>query len=150
MNRLGIVIVMGMRNLLRGRRRTLSTLVAIAVGLLGLIFLDGFITYSMDGYREAIIRSGTGHIQIARSPRFFDEGDSNPFPFMLKDEGAVESALRALPETKAVLPSLSFTAVIAAGGKTGTVEVSALPIAEAHTLLSARKLLAGSDLEDGS
>ena len=40
---------MAARNLLRNRRRTVSTLLAIAVGLVGLTFLDGYITYSIRG-----------------------------------------------------------------------------------------------------
>ena len=44
-----LTMVMAARNLLRNRRRTVSTLLAIAVGLVGLTFLDGYITYSMRG-----------------------------------------------------------------------------------------------------
>ena len=85
MDRIKLTISMACRNLLRNRRRTISTLLAIAVGLVGLTFRDGYMTYSMHGLRESVIHNGTGHIQAALSPAYFDEGDGDPMPFMLPD-----------------------------------------------------------------
>ena len=109
---------MALRNLLRNRRRTISTLLAIAVGLLGLILLDGFIGYSMDGFRDSIIRSGTGHIQIATSSASFDDGDGNPLPFLFDDPGRLEAELRGIPGVRDVMPALVFAASVSSGGKT--------------------------------
>ncbi len=142
-------LVMAMRNLVRGGRRTLSTLLAIIVGLLGLTLLDGYITYSMNGLRESVIHSGTGHIQIVKSPAFFDEGDTDPFPFMLDDSSGLEKQIRAMPEVRDVVPSLSFTAVASANGKTSTVMVTALPLDQAASNLGARTIAAGKDLAPG-
>ena len=72
---------MAARNLVRNPGRTLSTLIAITVGLLGLTLLDGFITYSMNGFRDAIIRNGTGHIQVARSASYFRRRRYEPHSF---------------------------------------------------------------------
>ncbi|HTZ50106.1 MAG TPA: hypothetical protein VMF68_00520, partial [Spirochaetia bacterium] len=124
--------LMAARNLLRARRRTLSTLLAIVVGLIGLTLLDGYITYSMNGLREAVVHSGTGHLQVVSSPKFFDEGDTDPFPYMLGNTPAVERELRALPEVADVVPAVSFTAVASAGGRTTTVLVTALSTEQAR------------------
>jgi putative ABC transport system permease protein len=140
---------MALRNLSRNRRRTLSTLLAIAVGLVGLTLLDGYVTYSMDGLREDVIHSGTGHIQVARSPEFFDEGDDDPFPFMLDNEAAVEKELRGMAEVKDVVPALSFLAVLDCGGKNSTVMVTALPVGQAAENLDSRHIAAGADLVPG-
>ena len=142
-------ILMALRNLLRGGRRTVSTLLAISVGLVGLTLLDGYVTYSMAGLRENVIRSGTGHLQIVKSAAFFDEGDTDPFPFMLDDARGIEKELRAMPEVKDVVPGFSFTAVASATGKTSTVMVTALPIAQARANLSDRGIDHGRDLEPG-
>jgi len=143
-------ILMALRNLLRGGRRTVSTLLAITVGLVGLTLLDGYITYSMNGLRETVIHSGTGHLQVVRSPGFFDEGDTDPFPFMLDDARRIETELRAMPEVKDVVPGLSFTAVVSANGKTSTVMVTALPTARASANLSGRSIDRGEDLAPGA
>jgi putative ABC transport system permease protein len=149
MERFKLTIAMACRNLLRNRRRTISTLLAIAVGLVGLTFLDGYMTYSIRGLRETVIHSGTGHIQAALSPAYFDEGDGDPIPFLLPDAKKLEGELRSLPEVKDVVPTLSFTAVISAKGKTSTVQVSALPTAQAKANLEGRSVQSGKDLEPG-
>ena len=64
MNHFLKTILMAARNLLRGGRRTVSTLLAITVGLVGLTLLDGYITYSMNGLKETVIHSETGHLQV--------------------------------------------------------------------------------------
>jgi putative ABC transport system permease protein len=142
-------ILMALRNLLRGGRRTASTLFAISVGLIGLTLLDGYVTYSMRGLRENVIHSGTGHLQVVKSAAFFDEGDTDPFPFMLDNAGAVERELRAMPEVKDVVPGISFTAVASAHGKTSTVMVSALPIERTRANLTDRGIDRGKDLAPG-
>ena len=140
---------MGIRNLWRGGRRTVATLLAISIGLVGLTLLDGYITYSMRGLRENVVHSGTGHLQVVKSPAFFDEGDTDPFPFMLDNTPAVEKELRALPGVKDVVPGLSFTAVASVGGKTSTVMVTALPIDKAAANLTDRDIDRGKDLAPG-
>ena len=142
-------ILMALRNLLRGGRRTVSTLLAISVGLIGLTLLDGYVTYSMNGLRENVIHSGTGHLQVVKSPSFFDEGDTDPFPFMLDNTQGVEQELRTMPEVKDVVTGLSFTAVASANGKTSTVMVTALPSGQASANLSDRGIDHGKDLAPG-
>jgi putative ABC transport system permease protein len=149
MKHFALTLAMAVRNLFRNRRRTISTLLAIAVGIVGLTFLDGYVTYSMRGLGEVVIHSGTGHIQAALSPSYFDEGDDDPIPFMLPDAKKLEAELRSLPEVKDVVPTLSFIAVIAAKGKTSTAQVSALPVAQAKADLDDRNIAAGKDLEPG-
>ncbi|HET6451935.1 MAG TPA: FtsX-like permease family protein [Spirochaetia bacterium] len=142
-------LAMAVRNLLRGGRRTVSTLLAILVGLVGLTLLDGYITYSMNGLRWSVIHSGTGHIQVVKSPAFLDEGDSDPFPFMLDNAGQIQDRLRAMPQVADVVPAVSFTAVASANGKTTTVMVTALPTDKAARYLEARRIEAGKDLAAG-
>ena len=142
-------LAMAVRNLLRGGRRTVSTLLAILVGLVGLTLLDGYITYSMNGLRWSVIHSGTGHIQVVKSPAFLDEGDSDPFPFMLDNARQIQDRLRAMPQVADVVPAVSFTAVASANGKTTTVMVTALPTDKAARYLEARRIEAGKDLAAG-
>jgi putative ABC transport system permease protein len=144
-----VILSMAARNLLRNPGRTLSTLVAITVGLLGLTLLDGFVTFSMNGFRDAIIRSGTGHIQVARSAAYFDAGDTNPIPFMLDNEAGVVSWLRAIPGVADVMPTMAFSAALSDAGKTSFVRVTAYPTLQARQDLSLRSITAGRDLAAG-
>jgi len=140
---------MAARNLVKNRGRTISTLIAITVGLLGLTLLDGFITYSMNGFRDAIIKSGTGHIQVARSAAYFDAGDTNPIPFMLANGKLLEAELRGLPAVKDVMPTMAFSAALSNAGTTSFVRVTAYPTAQARADLSSRSILDGRDLAAG-
>jgi putative ABC transport system permease protein len=140
---------MAFRNLFRSRARTISTLLAIIVGLVGLTLLDGFITYSLHAFRDSIIRSGTGDIQIFRSRQAQDEGDSNPIPFLFGHSEAMEQELRAMSEVEDVMPVLSFSAVVSDGEKTYSVQVSASPIEQSRRDLTKRKIVGGADLVPG-
>jgi putative ABC transport system permease protein len=149
MEHLRVILSMAARNLVRNPGRTLSTLIAITVGLLGLTLLDGFITYSMNGFRDAIIRSVTGHIQVARSGSYFDAGDTNPIPFMLDNERAIDSQLRSIPGVADVMPTLAFSAALSEAGRTSFVRVTAYPTAQARRDLRMRTIAGGRDLAPG-
>jgi len=144
-----VILSMAARNLVRNRGRTLSTLIAITVGLLGLTLLDGFITYSMNGFRDAIIRTGTGHIQVARSASYFDAGDTNPIPFMLDNGTAIEAQLRSVAGVADVMPTMAFSAALSDAGRTSFVRVTAYPTEQARKDLSLRSIAGGRDLAPG-
>jgi len=127
MRQLLCLIPIALRNLGRNRRRTASTLAAIVVGIVGLILLDGYISYSMWGLGETVIHSGTGHFQVATSAAYFDDGDSDPFPYLIPRADSLAAELRRMPEVRDVVPSISFSAVVSLHGKMETVVVHALP-----------------------
>lgn len=147
MKSLLLTLSLALRNLGRHRGRTLSTILAMAVGLTGLAFLDGYVNYSLWGLGETIVHSGAGHLQIAASSAYFDDGDSDPFPFLLPNSKALAKELRRLPEVKAVVPSLTFTAVVTAGTSMETVRAQAFPTAQRQENLSFLALRQGRDLE---
>ena len=47
-----------LRNLARSRRRTAISLAIVAAGTIGLLLTAGFIRFSFDGLREAMIHGG--------------------------------------------------------------------------------------------
>jgi len=57
--------VIALRNLARNRRRTLLSLLIVAAGTVGTLLTTGFIRFSFEGLREAIIHGGIGHIEVA-------------------------------------------------------------------------------------
>ena len=56
--------LIALRNLARNRRRTLLAMLVVAAGSAGLLVTAGFVRYSFDGLREAIIHGGLGHIEV--------------------------------------------------------------------------------------
>ncbi len=141
-------MVMAARNILRNKRRTTLTLMSIIVGLVGVSLLDGFIHYSLWGLRETIIKNGLGHIQVAASQQYFDEGDMDPYPFMLKDYEKISKKLRSIPEVAHVIPVIHSAGVLSFQGHTETVMVSALPSNLSSKLLNFRTIIKGRDITD--
>lgn len=147
MKALLLSLSLALRNLGRHRGRTLSTVLSMAIGLTGLAFLDGYVNYSLWGLGETVVHSGAGHLQVATSPAYFDEGDSDPFPFLFENSQKLAKELRRLPEVNDVVFSLAFTAVVAAGSTMETVRAQGFPTAQRLEHLSFLTLKSGRDLE---
>jgi len=120
-------IAMAWRNLFRQKRRTLITLSALVIGLCGVVIFQGYIGSLMCGFRDSTIRSGIGHLQIAASSGYFEDGEFNPFSFQIKDAGALLAGLEKQPEVQAAFPSTGFTAVAGMGEKSVTLLMKGYP-----------------------
>jgi len=120
-------IVMAWRNLLRQKRRTLITLSALIVGLCGVVVFQGYITSLMRSFRDRTIHAGIGHLQIARSSGYFEDGEFNPYAYALKDSEKLLAGLSEQPGVLAAFPSTGFTSIAGKGDKSVTLLVKAYP-----------------------
>ncbi len=59
-----LAIKLAIRNILRHRRRSMMTMLAIITGVMGIIIFGGFTEANYSGLRESVIRSQYGHMQI--------------------------------------------------------------------------------------
>ncbi len=101
---------LAIRNLLRNRRRSMSTLIALAIGLTAILLFNGFkanLTYTG---LTAFVRSG-GHLQIQHRD-YFIYGSGNPTAYGIEDYGRVVDTIRNDPVLKplisVVTPMLRF------------------------------------------
>ncbi len=120
--------VMAWRNLFRQKRRTLIALSALIVGLCGVVVFQGYITSMMGRLRDSTIRGGLGHLQIARSPGYFADGEFNPYAYALADSDTLLAGLARQPEVLAAFPSTGFTSLAGMGEKSVTLLVKAYPV----------------------
>ncbi len=58
------------RNLVLNRRRTLMALTLVAFSSISILLSGGFVSFSYSALADGMIRSGTGHVQVAR-PHYF-------------------------------------------------------------------------------
>lgn len=105
------------RNVLRNRRRSAIAVGAVAFGITALILANGFIEWIFLDFRESIIKSQLGHVQIVR-PGYHDVGKANPYAFLLPDTIPELETTSEPRQIKAVVPRLSFSGLISHGEAT--------------------------------
>ena len=120
-------VVMAWRNLLRQKRRTLITLSALIIGLCGVVIFQGYISSLMRSFRDSTIRAGIGHVQVAGSPQYFEDGEFNPYAYAVKDPDKVVAGLSGEPGVLAAFPSTGFTSIAGKGEKSLTLLVKGYP-----------------------
>jgi putative ABC transport system permease protein len=122
-----MTLSLAVRNVFRNRRRSLHTLLAIVVGIAALVVFQGFIADQMRGFRESVIKSGIGHLQVAAKAAYFSDGEFNPGAYQIADADALARKIAALPEVKELIPVTGLTALAAYGDKTITLLVKGYP-----------------------
>ena len=61
---MGLMLKMAYANLWRRRSRTIVVIVMIAMGIAGLMFMQGFYDGMLEGMKDAMIRTGSGHVMV--------------------------------------------------------------------------------------
>jgi putative ABC transport system permease protein len=105
---------LALRNLARERKRTLISLAAIVVGVVGYLLAGGFIDWIFWAIRESAIDNGLGHIQISASG-YRDAGQADPGAYMLPANGPQKDAIARLPGVVAVSPRLMISGLVSHG-----------------------------------
>jgi putative ABC transport system permease protein len=101
----------GLRNVLRQRRRSLVALLAISLGEVAMILAGGFIEWNLWFGRESTIHSQLGHIRVFR-PGFLASGAADPSRYLLPDAAPERAAIESTPHVTAVAPRLQFSGLI--------------------------------------
>ena len=99
------------RDLGRNRRRSLLTLLAVALGLALLMVMNGFIAGIMDDSLQNSIRLRTGHVQM-RAGSYQEETLSLQAKDLLADPDGLAARANALPEVQAAAPILWASAIL--------------------------------------
>ncbi len=114
LERLATFLGLAARNVARHRLRTGLTLAAIGFGVSGLVLTGGFVQDIYIQLGEAIIRSQTGHVQVARKG-FFTYGSQAPEKYLIEDAAGVAQRLAAQPGAAQVMGRLYFSALLGNG-----------------------------------
>lgn len=103
--------VIAYRDLIRNRRRTFFTLLAVALGLALLIVVNGFIAGVVEDSLQNGIRLQTGHVQL-RAESYTDGKHSLQWADLLDQPDARVAQAAALPEVRAAGPVLWADAIM--------------------------------------
>ncbi len=99
------------RNVLRHRARTALVVGAVAFGVAGLILAGGFVQDIFIQLGEALIRSQTGHLQLARKG-FFEHGTRFPEKYLIPKPDEVADQAAATVRAEAVMARLAFSGLL--------------------------------------
>ena len=134
------------KNVLRNRRRSATTVLIAAVGTASLLVGGGFVEYIYALLRR-IAATDSGHVVLAHRDYFAMEEDA-PMQHGLDDASSAKARLEADPRVSAALPRLQFSGLISNGDKSavfiGTGVDAAGEVRVRGSLLW--KVLAGSAL----
>lgn len=108
---LGKLWIIGYRDLLRNRRRSFFSLLAVALGLALLMIFNGFITGVFDDALENNIRLQTGHLQL-RAPSYSEEKLSLLWADLLDNQEELVAQAEAQPEVQVATPVLWATGIL--------------------------------------
>ena len=101
---------LAMRNLLRNRRRSLTTLLAMGIGLVAILVFGGYKSNVIYGIETGVTQH-SGHLQIQRMG-YFSEGGDNPTSYGIANYQRLIDTIRKdpvlAPMLAVVTPSLSL------------------------------------------
>jgi len=102
---------LAIRNVLRHKARTGMTLLAIVAGVVGLILSGGFVQDIFKQLGEVLIRSQSGHIQIAREG-YHERGARSPEKFLIEAPDPLREKIRQSPLVADVMGRLYFSGML--------------------------------------
>ena len=109
--------VIAYRDLGRNRRRTILTMVGVALGLMLMIVMSGYLAGVLEGSLQSNIRLNTGHVQV-RATSYEIEKLSLLWGDLVENVPGLLAQINAMPEVEAAAP------VLWASGVLGTIQES--------------------------
>jgi ABC-type lipoprotein release transport system permease subunit len=120
------------RDLGRNRRRSVLTLVAVALGLALLIVISGLLEGATQGSLENSIRLQTGHVQV-RGESYDEDKVSLAWEDLLDNPQGLAAQAQALEGVRVATPMLWASGVLGVRDRSVGVQVFGLdPLSEAH------------------
>ena len=142
------LITMAWRNVWRNWRRTAIALIAIVLGLILLLLLNGFITGSDQAIFGNAVRLYGGNIQI-HAPGYRAKASRLPL-LPLPNADAVVEAVRSNPQVMAATQRINTPGLISSREGSFPVAITGLePVVESAISIQAENISAGRYLQDG-
>lgn len=144
------LLAIALRNLSRNRRRTLLSLLVIASGTAALLLTAGFIRFSFDGLREALVRGGLGHLEVApEGGGAAGESATGAAAPTLADWQALRARVEGVPHVLAAGAAIQLTGIASLGERSAAALGVAVEPDRERRMGVEVKLRAGADLPAG-
>jgi len=104
---MGMLITIAFRNILRHKRRTLTSAGIIAFGVMYLIAMNSMYDGMDKAGTDNIIKLSTSSVKI-QTKQYYQEKESFPFKYGITNKADVEILIKKYPEVKGISPRLDF------------------------------------------
>lgn len=141
------LVKLAIRNVFRHRGRTLMTLASIVFGVAALILAGGFIEDTIVETGESMIRSSTGHLQIARQG-YWDFGARNPEKYLIDNPATLRRELLAVPGVDDAMLRIGFSGLLGNGRTDWSIVGEGVEPAREKRLASYITVVAGRRLAE--
>ncbi|MFH2131061.1 MAG: FtsX-like permease family protein [bacterium] len=142
-----LILKIAFLNVLRNRRRSVITILAIVFGSVSLIVFGGFVESMYDGLRESMIRSQLGHLQVYKKG-FSEFGSVEPEKYLLSAETTrqIMDIVETHPGVEIVTSRLNFSGLLSNGKSSVGVFGVGMDADKEALMNSSVKIVAGDDL----
>jgi putative ABC transport system permease protein len=132
------VLSLALRNLMRNRRRSLATMLAMIVGSVSILTFGGYVRNIVDGMQTDYVRGG-GHLQLQHRD-YYLYGSGDPTAYGIADYQRVIDLLRKdpvlAPTVTVVTPTLEFGGIAGnfSAGVSKTIFASGVVVEEQNEM----------------
>lgn len=138
---------LALRNVLRHKARTGMTLLAIMVGVVGLILSGGFVQDIFKQLGEVLIHSQSGHLQVSLSG-YFERGARSPEKYLITEPEPLRKSIAAHSGVEEVMARVYFAGLLNNGRSDLPIVGEGVEPARENRLGSGVVISAGRALED--
>jgi ABC-type lipoprotein release transport system permease subunit len=118
----------GVRDLMRNRRRTVLTLIAVALGMTMLMLLNGLVEGALEDSLQYSIRYQTGHVQVRRDS-YKVEKLSLEWKDLLENPAALVAQAGTMPQVAYAAPVLWINGILNTADDSAGVQVYGIDVA---------------------
>ena len=138
---------LALRNVLRQKARSGMTLLAIMVGVVGLVLSGGFVQDIYKQLGEMLIHSQSGHIQVSLDG-YFERGARSPEKYLITDPEPVRQAIAGVPGVDDVMGRVFFSGLLNNGRADLPIIGEGIEPAGENRLGTRLVMVAGRTLQD--
>jgi len=108
---MGTLFKIAFRNILRHKRRTITSAIIIGIGLMFFIYMDSIMAGMDKGATDNMIQLNTSSVKI-HTPQFYTEKKSYPFKYEITNSSEIENFLQKNSLITGITPRFEFLAEI--------------------------------------
>ncbi|MBN2735686.1 MAG: ABC transporter permease [Spirochaetales bacterium] len=143
------LFIIGLKNLIRNKRRTILNCSAISIGMMVLIIIIGWVRGYFIGFYQSIINFDTGHLQILQKG-YMDEERRMPLDISLIQSDAVKAELLKQPWVETAAERIDFYLNLSKGWDQASLLCKAIePEAEGKLTVIKKQIIQGDYLDKG-